>query len=82
MSQKAVQIATPKNIPVAISETEDDLHSWSDVYFATQVTTSPRSQKEQRRDLSLFLIFMEQELASTSRLSWSPRIARDFLAAL
>ncbi len=82
MSQKAVQIATPKNIPAPITETEDDLHRWSAIYFATQVTTSPRSQKEQQRDLSLFLSFLEQELSSTSRLSWSPRIARDFLAAL
>ena len=59
MSQKAVQRATPKNIPVVMSETEDDLHRWSAIYFATQVTTSPRSQKEQRRDLSLFLLCCE-----------------------
>ena len=82
MSQKAVQIATPKNIPVPMSETEDDLHRWSSIYFATQVTTSPRSQKEQQRDLSLFLSFMEQEFGSTSRSSWSPRVTRDFLTAL
>jgi hypothetical protein len=55
-----------------MSETEGDLHRWSAIYFASQVTTSPRSQKEQQRDLSLFLSFMEQEFGSTSRLSWSP----------
>jgi hypothetical protein len=44
MNQKPLQIATPKNIPVLINETEDDLYSWSAIYFATQVTTSPRSQ--------------------------------------
>ncbi|NOR24815.1 MAG: hypothetical protein GQ542_10570 [Desulforhopalus sp.] len=32
--------------------------------------------------MSLFLSFMEQEFGSTSRSSWSPRVARDFLAAL
>jgi hypothetical protein len=53
MDQKAVQRATPKNIPVLITESEDDLHRWSAIYFETQVTTSPRSQKEQRRDLAL-----------------------------
>ncbi len=63
MDQKAVQIATPKNIPVVMSGTEDDLHRWSAIYFATQVTTSPRSQKEQQRDLSLFLTFMEDQRA-------------------
>lgn len=82
MSPKAVQIATPKNNPVPITETEDGLHRWSAIYFATQATTLPRSQKEQRRDLSLFLNFMEQEFGSTSRLSWSPRVARGFLTAL
>ncbi|NOR10065.1 MAG: hypothetical protein GQ541_01095 [Desulfovibrionaceae bacterium] len=38
MGPKAVQIATPKNIPVPMTETEDDLHRWSAIYFATQVT--------------------------------------------
>ena len=47
MSPKAVQIAPPKNFPLATAEIEDDLHQWFTVYFATQVTTSPRSQKEQ-----------------------------------
>jgi hypothetical protein len=70
VSQKALQIATPKNMPVAITETEDALHRWSDIYFAYQVTTSPRSQKEQQRDFSLFLSFMDLEFSNTSRLSW------------
>jgi hypothetical protein len=82
MNQKPLQIATPKNIPVLINETEDDLYSWSAIYFATQVTTSPRSQKEQRRDLSLFLTFMAQEFGNTLRSSWSPRVSRNFLTAL
>ncbi|MGB3222259.1 MAG: hypothetical protein WBB23_05610 [Desulforhopalus sp.] len=82
MNQKAIQKATPKNIPVLITETEDDLHRWSAIYFGTQVTTSPRSQKEQSRDLALFLTFMEQESGNTLRSSWSPRVTRDFLTAL
>ena len=82
MSEKAVQIATPKNIPVMITESEDDLRRWSAIYFETQVTTSPRSQKEQKRDLALFLTFMEQESGNTLRSSWSPRVGRDFLTAL
>jgi len=82
MNRKAVQIAPPKNIAVATAEIPDDLHRWFELYFATQVTTSPRSQKEQKRDLLLFLTFMAQEFGHTSRSSWSPRVGRDFLNAL
>ncbi len=82
MDPKAVQRATPKNLPVLLSETEDDLRRWAEIYFETQVTTSPRSQKEQKRDLSLFLRFMEQKAGNTHRSSWSPRVTRDLLTAL
>lgn len=82
MSPKAVQIAPPKNKPIATAEIPDDLHQWFALYFATQVTTSPRSQKEQKRDLLLFLTFMAQEFGHTSRSRWSPRVGRDFLNAL
>jgi len=60
MPAKAIQIATPKNIPVPVGEIHDDLRQWVDLYFATQVTTSPRSQKEQKRDLQLFLRYLQQ----------------------
>ncbi|NTW87664.1 MAG: tyrosine-type recombinase/integrase [Desulfobulbaceae bacterium] len=82
MDEKAVQTATPKNIPVLLTETEDDLHRWSAIYFETQVTTSTRSQKEQKRDLALFLSFMAQEAGNTLRSSWSPRVTKDFLTGL
>lgn len=67
---------------VLLTATEDDLRRWSAIYFETQVTTSPRSQKEQRRDLALFLTFMEQETGHTLRSGWSPRVTKDFLTAL
>ena len=82
MPIKALQIATPKNIPVPVSEIHDDLQQWVDLYFATQVTTSPRSQKEQKRDLQLFLSYLQQEFGNTVRSTWSPRISRDFLTTL
>ncbi len=82
MSPKAVQIAPPKNFAVATAEIQDDLHQWFAMYFATQVTTSPRSQKEQKRDLLLFLTFLQQEFGTTFRSNWSPRVGRDFLGAL
>ena len=82
MSPKAVQKASSKNIPVPITEPPDDLRQWATIYFATQVTTSPSSQKEQRRDLLLFLTFMEQECGHTCRSAWTPRVGRDFLGAM
>ena len=82
MDQKSIQRATPKNISIVTTEKEGDLQQWFTVYFETQVTTSPRSQKEQKRDLLLFLSFMEQESGNTIRSTWSPRISKDFLTAL
>ena len=82
MSPKAVQKASSKNIPVPSTEPQDDLRQWATIYFATQVTTSPSSQKEQRRDLLLFLTFMEQECGHTRRSAWTPRVGSDFLGAL
>ena len=82
MLVKALQIATPKNIPALVGAIHDDLRQWVDLYFATQVTTSPRSQKEQKRDLQLFLRYLQQEFGNTFRSTWSPRISRDFLTAL
>ncbi|KJS02686.1 MAG: hypothetical protein VR65_04415 [Desulfobulbaceae bacterium BRH_c16a] len=82
MTQKAVQIAPSKSIALAAGEIRDDLHEWATIYFATQVTTSPRSQKEQRRDLTLFLTFLRQEFGNTLRPTWSPRASGDFLFAL
>ncbi|KJS01988.1 MAG: hypothetical protein VR65_07015 [Desulfobulbaceae bacterium BRH_c16a] len=67
MSEKAVQIAPSNKFALAAGEIRDDLHEWATIYFATQVTTSPRSQKEQRRDLALFLNFLRQEFGNTLR---------------
>ncbi|WP_459947923.1 hypothetical protein, partial [Desulfocastanea catecholica] len=82
MDEKAVQTATPKNIPLLLTASEEDLHRWAAIYFATQVTTSPRSQKKQRRDLALFLSFMAQQTGHTLRSGWSPRVSKDFLTGL
>ena len=82
MTPKDGQIAPPKNNALTVPEIQDDLREWFTIYFATQVTTSPRSQKEQVRDLSLFLTFLQQEFGNTWRSAWSPRASRDFLLAL
>ena len=39
----------------------DSLMEWGNVYFLHAVTTSPNSQREQKRDLQLFISFMDKE---------------------
>ncbi len=82
MILKDIQIAPPNNISTQVTASNDDLHQWFGLYFTTQVTTSPRSQKEQQRDLRMFLSFLQQECGSTVRSTWSPRVGKDFLTAL
>ena len=42
----------------------DSLRTWAEAYFRFEVTTCEISQKEQRRDLGYFLVFMEAEEGS------------------
>lgn len=64
-------IELPQNLP-------DTLDWWTEQYFRFEVTTSVRSQHVQRRDLGLFLSFMEAEEKTLRRRSWSPRLSRAF----
>jgi integrase len=56
----------------------DGLHWWAEQYFQFEVTTSPASQKVQRRDLTLFLHFMLAAEKTDTREAWTPRLSRDF----
>jgi site-specific recombinase XerD len=49
-----------------------------DQYFALAVTTSPASQRVQRRDLGLFLRYMQVDVGTDQRLAWTPRLSRAF----
>lgn len=67
------QITGPNNInsiEVVAKDFPDLLSFWVEVYFRYEVTTSERSQKEQRRDLNIFLKYMEAEVGNTLRSSW------------
>jgi site-specific recombinase XerD len=57
---------------------DDGLTWWMDQYFALAVTTSPASQTVQRRDLGLFLRFMQAEAGTNQRMAWTPRLSRVF----
>ena len=56
----------------------DGLGWWVEQYFRFEVTTSPASQKVQRRDLALFLHYMTTEESTDQRVAWTPRVSRDF----
>jgi len=57
----------------------DLLTFWLEIFFRYEVTTSERSQKEQRRDLNLFIQFLEDEIGNNLRSSWTPRLSADFV---
>ncbi len=51
---------------------------WVEAYFQFEVTTSLTSQKEQRRDLDIFVKFMKREEGGDSRCLWTPRLSKAF----
>lgn len=57
----------------------DTLALWAEAYFRVEVTTSVRSQQEQRRDIQAFIDFMWQEEKTGARSAWTPRLSRAFL---
>jgi site-specific recombinase XerD len=64
---------------VVAKDFPDLLSFWVEVYFRYEVTTSERSQKEQRRDLNIFLQYIDGEVGNTLRSSWTPRLSDDFI---
>src|SRR5512132_1732436 len=57
----------------------DTISAWAERYFATEVTTSVRSRKEQARDFRLFIAFLQSVIGSEERLDWTPRVSREFV---
>src|SRR5262249_34542914 len=57
---------------------QDGLGWWVEQYFQHAVTTSPASQQVQRRDLGLFLRYLQTEEGTDQRLAWTPRLTRAF----
>jgi len=60
----------------------DPVSTWAALYFRREVTTSARSQREQRRDLQLFLDFLFRTAGNDERLQWTPRLSRAFVDSL
>lgn len=60
----------------------DTLDLWLEGYFRFEVTTAVSSQRVQRRDLGLFLGFMQAEEGTFNREAWTPRLSQAFLTWL
>src|SRR5512133_3252332 len=67
------------NLMPGDGELPDTISAWAERYFATEVTTGERSRKEQARDFRLFIGFLRTEIGSEERLSWTPRVSREFV---
>jgi len=65
-------VALDKNLP-------DTLDAWAEFYFSFEVSTSQKSQKEQKRDMTLFLSFMSKEIGNLERTNWTPRLTQSFI---
>ena len=80
MLAKSNQKATPNNLGLVVipKNAPDGLRIWAQWYFDHAVTTMERSRKEQRRDLALFLKFMELNEKTDARPKWTPRLSEEF----
>ena len=80
MLAKSNQKATPNNLGLVVipKNAPDGLRIWAQWYFDHAVTTMERSRKEQRRDLALFLKFMELTEKTDARPKWTPRLSEEF----
>lgn len=63
---------------MGMTDQNDLLKMWLELYFEIEVTTLPSSPKIQRRDLNLFIEFMLQEEGNDKRTLWTPRLAAAF----
>jgi integrase len=60
----------------------DNLTWWMHQFFKYEVSTAPTSRKAQGKDIVYFLVWMNNEEGSNSRLLWSPRLSSFFLEHL
>lgn len=78
------QLDIGNNFSIQIQDEQflDVLDFWAEAYFRFAVTTTESSQKVQKRDLKLFLEFMQREEKSLERNRWSPRLSKSFVLYL
>lgn len=64
------------------ADSAESLLWWVEQYFKFEVTTAKSSQLVQRRDMALFLQYVELESGGDAVKSWTPRLSRSFQDSL
>ena len=80
VQQKRDQNTTPNDSSLIVipQNAPDGLRIWARWYFDHAVTTVAMSQREQVRDLNLFLNYMELTEKTDERPRWTPRLSESF----
>jgi integrase len=60
------------------TDVSNSVRWWAEQYFRYEVTTSPSSQKVQRRDLEIFICFLERQEGGDFLRAWSARLSAYF----
>lgn len=64
------------------ADSAESLSWWVEQYFRFEVTTAASSQAVQRRDLALFLSYVNEEGGGDRVEAWTPRLSRSFQDSL
>lgn len=83
VSPDQIAIANSSGLSVPPTGSDSDrLSVWAAAYFRYRITTAPRSQKEQARDIAHLLSFLVSSMGNDQRLSWTPRASKALVDAL
>ena len=55
---------------------------WLTIYLEKEVTTLESSRKVQKRDIEIFIAFMQNSVGSDNCSEWTPRLSRHFISTL
>jgi len=85
MPAKTQQIVSYNNFDANIKiyapqiNQNDTISFWLESFFQVEVSNSIKSQKQQRRDIEIFKIFLIATEGSDDRLLWTPRLTSLYL---
>ena len=78
---KKVQQNTTRNNSGGLIEINegfpDQISFWAETYFEFEVSTGEDSRKVQKRDLELFVNFMQAKEGRDERAKWTPRVSQE-----
>lgn len=82
--KKPLQITERNNyLPAELkSNQKSSLRTWLELYFQFEDNTSENSRKTKRRDLELFVLFLEDSTKADDVKLWTPRMTRLYIDKL